>query len=590
MASSQTQTHRYFIALLLLSAAFPPSSSSDDAKFAKSLIQFKQSLTNAAALDGWLEPAGASARLCSRNTPLWSGCICLNGSFVGLRLVGMGLGGAIDAEALAELPLYTFSVARNNFTGPMPDLGRLTRLRSLYLSDNGFRGEIRGDAFAGMRSVRKVVLAGNYFSGDIPASLVELPRLVDLRLQDNMFGGRLLEFRQANLTGNFSNNRLRGSIPAALSGLNATSFYGNPDLCGTPLAPCKTRKHFPKIPVIAAALAGAALSAFITLTVVHRRRPKHLKYSKSMDGFPMEDPKPPNKKKKQDQRLCFVNHNIERFELDDLLRASAQVLGSGSFGSSYKAALPGRHSYVVRRFRRMNNLSREDFSSHMARLGRLSHPNLVPLVAFHYTRDEKLLITKFIENGSLASHLHGNRGSGRPGLDWATCLRIIKGVARGLAYLYRELPTLCLPHGHLKSSNVLLHTNYQPLVADYASAPVMDKGHAEQLMAAYKSPESTESEGVTRKTDVWSLGILILEVLTGQFRASYLKQGRWPSSDLATWVGSVVGEEWAAEVLDRDMGGSAVGLLKIGKHCCEWDVERRWDMREAVERIQELEE
>ncbi|KAG6389610.1 hypothetical protein SASPL_151082 [Salvia splendens] len=226
MASSQTQTHRYFIALLLLSAAFPPSSSSDDAKFAKSLIQFKQSLTNAAALDGWLEPAGASARLCSRNTPLWSGCICLNGSFVGLRLVGMGLGGAIDAEALAELPLYTFSVARNNFTGPMPDLGRLTRLRSLYLSDNGFRGEIRGDAFAGMRSVRKVVLAGNYFSGDIPASLVELPRLVDLRLQDNMFGGRLLEFRQANLTGNFSNNRLRGSIPAALSGLNATSFYG----------------------------------------------------------------------------------------------------------------------------------------------------------------------------------------------------------------------------------------------------------------------------------------------------------------------------------------------------------------------------
>lgn len=163
-------------------------------------------------------------------------------------------------------------------------------------------------------------------------------------------------------------------------------------------------------------------------------------------------------------------------------------------------------------------------------------------------------------------------------------------MARGLAYLYRELPTLSLPHGHLKSSNVLLDSNYQPLVADYALAPVMDKGHAEQLMAAYKSPESTESEGVTRKTDVWSLGILILEVLTGQFPASYLKQGRGPSSDLATWVGSVVGEEWAAEVLDRDMGGSAVGLLKIGKRCCEWDVERRWDMREAVERIQELEE
>lgn len=142
---------------------------------------------------------------------------------------------------------------------------------------------------------------------------------------------------------------------------------------------------------------------------------------------------------------------------------------------------------------------------------------------------------------------------------------------------------MSLPHGHLKSSNVLLDSNYQPLVADYALAPVMDKGHAEQLMAAYKSPEST-NEGVTRKTDVWSLGILILELLTGQFPASYLKQGRGPSSDLATWVGSVVGEEWTADVLDRDM----LGLMKIGMCCCEWDVERRWDLREAVERIREL--
>lgn len=165
---------------------------------------------------------------------------------------------------------------------------------------------------------------------------------------------------------------------------------------------------------IAAALAGAAFSALITLILIYRRRPKLLKYSKSMSGFPMEDPthtkKPPHKKN-PDQKLCFVNNNIERFELEDLLRASAQVLGSGSFGSSYKATLPGCHSYVVRRFQKMNNLGRDDFCSHMTRLGRLSHPNLVPLVAFHYRKDEKLLITKFVENGSLASHLHGNQSS-----------------------------------------------------------------------------------------------------------------------------------------------------------------------------------
>lgn len=93
--------------------------------------------------------------------------------------------------------------------------------------------------------------------------------------------------------------------------------------------------------------------------------------------------------------------------MEDLLRASAEVLGSGSFGSSYKAVLAMGPALVVKRFRSMNNVGREEFQAHMDRLGRLSHPNLLPLVAYYYTKEEKLFISDFVENGSLATHLHG---------------------------------------------------------------------------------------------------------------------------------------------------------------------------------------
>lgn len=109
----------------------------------------------------------------------------------------------------------------------------------------------------------------------------------------------------------------------------------------------------------------------------------------------------------QHGRLTFVREDRQRFELQDLLRASAEVLGSGSFGSSYKAVLMDGQSVVVKRFKQMNNVGREEFHEHMRRLGRLRHSNLLPLVAYYYRKEEKLLVFDFVQNGSLASHLHG---------------------------------------------------------------------------------------------------------------------------------------------------------------------------------------
>lgn len=165
-----------------------------------------------------------------------------------------------------------------------------------------------------------------------------------------------------------------------------------------------------------------------------------------------------------------------------------------------------------------------------------------------------------------------------------------------MAYLYGEFPSVPLPHGHLKSSNVLLDHTLEPLLSDYALVPVIKKEHAQLHMVAYKSPEFNQSDRITRKTDVWSLGILILELITGKFPANYLKQGKGSNADLLSWVNSVVREEWTGEVFDKDLKGTRNGegemlkLLKIGMCCCEWNADRRWDLRIASEKIQELKE
>ena len=191
-----------------------------------------------------------------------------------------------------------------------------------------------------------------------------------------------------------------------------------------------------------------------------------------------------------------------------------------------------------------------------------------------------------------------NHSPDQPGLDWLTRLKIIKGLANGLSYLFKELPTLTIPHGHIKSSNVVLDESLEPLLTDYALRPVMSSDHAHNFMTAYKSPEYRPEKGqaITKKTDVWCLGVLILELLTGRFPENYLTQGYDPGMSLVTWVNDMVKEKKTGDVFDKEMKGKKnckgemINLLKIGLRCCEEKEERRMEMREAVEMIEMLRE
>ncbi|XP_010557641.1 PREDICTED: pollen receptor-like kinase 1 [Tarenaya hassleriana] len=591
------------------------------------LLNFKKSLVigQANALASWDE----------RNPPCkWAGVLCDRDSVWGLQMENLQLSGSIDTEALTGLPsLRTLSFMNNKFGGPLPDFKKLVSLKAIYLSHNQFEGDIPENAFEGMGWLKKVYLSDNKFSGQIPTSLAKLTKLLVLRLDGNQFTGEIPEFTGKLQKLNVANNALTGPIPESLSAMDPKVFEGNKGLCGKPLdTECpspdlppepeeESKKASSKVPLIIAAVV-AALAILIILGVIillnHRNRQPPLaedvgpsslqkksgireaevshsgRYSPDNWSSSSAGKKTSTTAGIESTKLSFLRDDREKFDLQDLLKASAEILGSGCFGASYKAALSTGPVMVVKRFKQMNNVGREEFQEHMRRLGRLRHKNLLPLVAYYYRKEEKLLVCDYVEKGSLAVHLHGYQSLGQSGLDWPTRLKIIKGVARGMLYLCKELPGLMAPHGHLKSSNVLLSENFEPLLTDYGLIPVINQESAQELMVAYKSPEYQQHSRITKKTDVWGLGIFILEILTGKFPENFLHMGKGSEEDLASWVNTVFKGEWTPEVFDKDMGKTGhceteiLKLLRIGMSCCEMDVEKRLDIREAVDKIEEL--
>lgn len=407
------------VVLILMSITFPDAAAA--ASEAEILLNFRSSLGNAAALDDW----NTSKQVCSDDqSESWKGVHCWNGNVWGLRLESFGLYGVIDMDSLSSLRfLRILSLMNNSFEGPMPEIKRLIGLKAVFLSHNHFSGHIPDDAFLGIKYLKKVYLAYNKFTGNIPSSLTTLPRLLALRLDGNKFIGQIPEFQQEHLIHfNVSYNELEGQIPFSLSGKSSNSFSGNKHLCGKPLHECSTSKRSTiMLALIAVAIALILVTiCLLLLILVRNSRKNQLEGAAAADNHSVSEAAQSashvergteaasgHSKRSEHGKITFVREDREKFDLNDLLRASAEVLGSGTFGSSYKAVLLSGNAMVAKRYKQMNNVGREDFQEHMRRLGRLSHPNLLPLVAYYYRKEEKLLVFEFVENGSLASHLHG---------------------------------------------------------------------------------------------------------------------------------------------------------------------------------------
>ncbi|KAL1536801.1 non-specific serine/threonine protein kinase [Salvia divinorum] len=558
----------------------------------------------------------------------WSGVNCSpdNSSVVELHFPGMGLSGDLPPKAFSNMTnLQTLSLRYNALSGPLPpDLfTSLSSLRNLYLQHNFFTGEVPQTLFY-LTSLVRVNLGENNFSGPISPGFSNLTRLGTLYLQGNHFSGPIPDLNIPSLVQfNVSNNNLTGSIPKGLSKKPKASFLGN-SLCGDPLNSCGNSKPKKKLSggAIAGIIIGCVIAFFVILLLVlclcrvlarNRSRSKDEPVA-NVRG--VEAP-PPRKsaetggggffaaaigggaKEKEvvegdlggggKKGLVFFGRTGWNIELDDLLRASAEVLGKGTFGTAYKAVLETGLAVVVKRLRDVT-MPEKEFRKKMEEIGRMDHHYLVPLRAYYYNGEEKLLVYEYMPMGSLSALLHGNKGASRTPLNWEARAAIALGAAKGVSYLHSLGSTIS--HGNIKSSNILLTKSYEPRVSDFGLAQLAGPAATPNRLAGYRAPEVTDPHRVSQKADVYSFGVLLLELLTGKAPTHTLVNEE--GVDLPRWVQSVVREEWTAEVFDlellryQNVEEDMVQLLQLAVDCTAQYPDKRPSMDEVVVKIEEL--
>ncbi|XP_047341529.1 receptor protein kinase-like protein ZAR1 [Impatiens glandulifera] len=531
------------------------------------------------------------------------------------------LNGSLPESLIRCKKLKTLDLGRNNFTGPLPDGfgANLSLLENLNLSFNRFNSPIPDDLGNLSNLQGTVDLSHNEFTGSIPASLGNLPEKVYIDL---------------------TYNNLSGPIPqtGALINRGPTAFIGNPFLCGAPLKnPCGNSSSYPYLPgssqdnndgsntKIAKGLSKSAIIAIILGDIIGvciigllfsycysrlrqgRRKGKGKGKKECMTCFRKEESETLSENMEQHDLVPLDMHLS--FNLDELLKASAFVLGKSGIGIVYKVVLEDGFILAVRRLGEGGSQWFKEFQTEVEAIGKIKHPNIVALRAYYWSVDEKLLIYDFVPNGNLANAIHGKAGNASfTPLPWLIRKKIMQGTAKGLVYLHEFSPKKYV-HGDIKPSNILLDSNMDPRISDFGlgrlanitgvitptlattnDGPTLRPNNI--TSSCYRSPEAMKTLKPSQKWDVYSYGVILLEMISG--KSGIIQVGK-KEMNLVNWFELCIEEKRPiSDVLDPylahddDKEEEIVEVLKIAMACIQSSPERRPSMRNVSEALERL--
>ncbi|THG01542.1 hypothetical protein TEA_020293 [Camellia sinensis var. sinensis] len=268
--------------------------------------------------------------------------------------------------------------------------------------------------------------------------------------------------------------------------------------------------------------------------------------------------------------------------LSDLMKATNNfskdyIIGSGRTGSMYRAALDDGTSLMVKRLQDTQH-SEKEFVSEMATLGNVKHRNLVPLLGFCMTKKERLLVYKYMPNGTLHDRLHVVN-EGDKTMEWPLRLKIGIGAAKGFAWLHHN----CNPriiHRNISSKCILLDADFEPKISDFGLARLMNPvdTHLSTFVngefgdLGYVAPEYARTLVATPKGDVYSFGVVLLELVTGE-RPTYVAKA--PDSfkgNLVEWITQLSSNSKLHDAIDESLAGKGYDgelfqFLKVAYNC-----------------------
>ncbi|KAH6821298.1 hypothetical protein C2S53_000788 [Perilla frutescens var. hirtella] len=552
----------------------------------------------------------------------WKGIECYNNTATVKKIVlnDLNLTGVIDAASLcAATALTVVSLNSNGVVGTLPeDISKCSRLTHIYLRGNSLSGSLPV-SLSRLSNLKRIVVSNNGFSGGIP-DLSRISGLLTFFAENNQLSGGIPQFDFSNLEEfNVSNNDLTGQIPEGGGRFSAASFLGNLGLCGPPLPnACPPPPPPPPPPRPSSKKSSskkdyfiysgyALIGLIVLLLVVHKLMKKTAAKEKEIaakKGFQRDSRHDKISGSSSESKAVGENRSefsitnsesgknssslmvlssplVDVLKFEDLLRSPAELINRGRHGSLYKVTVDAAATLAVKRIRDWD-IARDEFKNRMHRIDQVKHPHLIPILAFYCSSQEKLLVYEFQENGSLFSLLHGSQ-TGKM-FDWGSRLNLAAKVAEALAFMHQGLKADGIAHGNLKSSNILLSREMEPLISEYGLA------EADQIQdQSFLAYNDSFQENNAFRADTYSFGVILLELLTGKVVQNN-------GFELARWVNSAIREEWTVEVFDKALVAEGtseermVQLLQLALKCINTSSDVRPSIAEVAEVINSIRE